>query len=275
MQILFGITFLGIITGLFGFVFHAFGKEKKFFVVATIATLIGFISLTALIITQAISNGINQIQPYTILAWFMLLTYFVSENKYRMRILGALIMPIVTIAILTPIFTGTKSDISTSTMKSEFFTSLHVVLILASLTLFFLASAEAVIYILKARALKSHDSSALDESLPALEKLEKIFLGTFNLGWITMTSGLLIALLSVDYSSKNWAFDAKIIWGVTIWVFYTILFFLHMMKKIDPRNLTRSVTVLFVVVITFWIALSTNKIGPASKVPTQTEQGAL
>ncbi|MCH2207011.1 MAG: cytochrome c biogenesis protein CcsA [Lentisphaerales bacterium] len=273
MQILFGIAFLGIITGLIGFIFHAFGKEKKYFVAATFGTLVGFIGLTTLLVIQGFSQGFSQIQPYNILAWFMLLTYFFAENKYRMRILGALFMPVVTITMITPIITGTKKAVSTTTLKSQFFTDLHVVLILVSLTLFFLAFSEAVIYILKVRALKAHNSTALDDRLPSLEKLETIFLGTFNIGWISMTCGLLIALLSIDYSSNEWANDTKIIWGLAIWVFYSILFFMHMMKKIDPRNLARSVTFLFVVVITFWVALSINAIGPTASQPA-IEQGA-
>ena len=274
MQILFGIAFLGIITGLIGFIFHAFGKEKKYFVAATFGTLVGFISLTILLLIQGFSKGFNEIQPYNILAWFMLLSYFFAENKYRMRILGALFMPIVTITMIAPIITGTEKAVSTITLKSQFFTDLHVVLILVSLTLFFLAFSQAVIYILKIRALKAHNSSALDDRLPSLEKLEAIFLGTFNLGWITMTSGLLIALLSIDYSSNDWASDTKIIWGCAIWAVYTILFFMHMTKKIEPRNLARSVTFLFVAVISFWIALSTKTIGSTVKTPQATEEGA-
>lgn len=273
MQILFGIVFIGIITGLIGFVFHAFGKDKKYFAIATIATLIAFVSLTIMMVTQGVQEGFSEIKPYNILAWFMLLAYFIAENKYRMRILGSLFVPIVTITMLTPVFTGKKA-VSTMTLKSEFFTNLHIVLILVSFTLFFLAFSEAVIYILKIRALKSHDSSALDDRLPSLEKLEKIFLGTFNLGWMLMTAGLIIALLSVDYSSKDWAYNSKIIWGLIIWVCYSILFFLHMMKKIEPRNLARAVTFLFVVVITFMIALSSNSIGPLGSNSQSIEKGA-
>ena len=104
MKVLFGIAFLGIFTGLFGFVFHAFGREKKYFVAATISTLVGFISLTALIIWQGLANGFKPVdflnQPYNILAWLMLVTYFFAEYKFKIRILGALFIPIVAILIV-------------------------------------------------------------------------------------------------------------------------------------------------------------------------------
>jgi ABC-type uncharacterized transport system permease subunit len=265
MQILFGIAFLSIITALFGFVFHAFGREKKYFSVATLATLVSFLCLTVLIIMQGIHYGFkptNYIsQPCNILAWLMLATYFFAENKYRMRILGALFIPIVTITMLVPIFGGPKTSLSSTALKGEFYINLHILLLVSSFTLFFLAFSEAVFYILKARALKAHNSTALDERLPSLEKLEKVLIGTFNLGWITMTAGLLISVISSILSQSGFAFNAKIIWGLGIWIFYTFLFFMHIMKKIDTRNLARSVTFLFIIVITFWVALSANAIG--------------
>ena len=276
MQIIFSISFLSIITGLFGFVFYAFEGHKKYFRVATIATLLSFLTLTILIIWQAIiydNNTANYLaHPCKILAWFMLAAYFYSEYKFKIRILGALLIPIITVLLLVPALSGQAAPVVQRTFSSSFFVTLHVLLLLASFTFFFLAFSMAIIYIIKTRALKSQKSRAIDEDLPSLGKLQKILIGTFKLGWMTMTAGLLITVLSLATSDGKLVFDAKIVLGFSLWFFYTILFLLYQTNKMGTRSLARGVTFFFLLVMGFWLAYSFNILGNQQVPPQQSNQ---
>ena len=280
MKIAFAISFLSLIVGLICFIFHAFGGEKKYFKVATLSTLISTLSLTVLIILEGINYGFKPVdflgQPCNILAWMMLITYFFAEYKFKVRILGALFIPIVALLMLIPAFTGEVDPHSLGTLNSPFFINLHVALLLISFVFFFLTFSQAVIYIIKTRALKNHKSEALNNELPSLGKLQKMFENTFNLGWITMTAGFILAILNIAVSDSSLEIDPKIILGSIIWIVYSILFFACQAGKIGPRNLARSVTFLFVVVLAFWVAFSMKFIGPGKKAPEQppVEKGA-
>lgn len=269
MTIAFAISLLSLIVGLIGFIFYGFDGQRKYFRVATFATLVSTIALTVLIILQGFSYGFRPVDllvnPCNILAWLMLVTYFFAAYKFKIRILGALFIPIVAVLMIIPAF-GKKVDPHTvSTLQSPFFINLHVLLLMVSFVLFFLTFSQAVIYILKTRALKSHHSEALDTELPSLGKLQKIFENTFNLGWISMTVGFILAILNIAVSKTSLELDLKITSGLAIWIAYSILFFTYQAGRIDTRNLARSVTFLFIAVLGFWLALSMNLIGPGTK----------
>ena len=261
MKIAFAISFLSLMIGLIAFIFHAFGRDKKYFRVATLATLLSTLSLTILIILQGAKYGFKPVdylaQPCNILAWIMLVSYFYAEYKFKIRILGALFIPIVAILMLVPAFTGPVPE-SVETLKSPFFINLHVALLLTSFAFFFLAFALAVIYIIKTRALKSHTSEALNDDLPSLGKLQKIFESVFYLGWITMTVGFILAILNIAISESSLNLDPKIIFGSVLWIIYSILFFAYQANKIATRNLARSVTFLFIAFLAFWVAFSSK-----------------
>ena len=276
MVTVFSISFLSVITGLFGFVFYAFEGNKKYFKIATLATLLSFVSLTALIIMHGLEYGFRPTdyisQPCFILAWLMMLAYFFAEYKYKIRILGALFIPIVTIFLMIPVFTGVDAPVAEKTFSNSFFVNFHIILLLASFTFFFLAFAQAIIYLIKIRALKKHKSRAIDEDLPSLGKLEKILLGTFNLGWITMTAGLLIAILGA-FSDKNLDINTKVIMGSVLWAIYSILFILYQINKLSTRNLARSVTFLFILFMGFFICYSAHGDPESGEKPQQVLKG--
>ena len=279
MKAAFAISFLCLMVGLIGFIFHAFGKEKKYFRIATLSTIGCVLSLTVLIILQGMKFGFKPVdflaQPYHILAWVMLVFYFFAESKFKIKIMGALFIPIVAILMIIPAFTGPVPE-SVETLKSPFFINLHVALLISSFALFFLAFAQAVIYIIKTRALKSHTSSALDDDLPSLGKLQKILESTFNIGWITMTVGFILAILNVAISESSLEPDPKIIFGSVIWIIYSILFFAHQAGKLGTRNMARAVTVLFIAFLAFWLLFSSNFTGSGDKEPEKpaVEKGA-
>lgn len=262
MNAAFAVSILCLIVGLIGFIFHAFGREKKYFRIATYSTIISVLALTVLIILQGVKYGFRPVdylsQPCNILAWFMLVAYFFAEYKFKIRILGALFIPIVAVLMLIPAFSGQPAAESVETLQSPFFINLHVALLLISFAFFFLAFAMAVIYIIKSRSLKLHKSIALDDDLPSLGKLKKIFESTFSIGWVTMTSGFILAILSIAVSKSSLEIDPKIIFGSALWIFYSILFFAYQAGRISPRNLARTVTFLFLAFLAFWIAFSSN-----------------
>ncbi|NQZ56640.1 MAG: cytochrome c biogenesis protein CcsA [Lentisphaeraceae bacterium] len=257
MKVLFIIALLGMISGAICFVFHAFGKGKKYFTIGTLSSLLSLICLGILTVYQGSKFGFLE-QTHNILACFLLALYFYAEFRYRMRLLGALVAPITLILMFVPLISGNPSTISSAALQSNFFLILHVILILLSLALFFISFALAVIYILKTRALKAHKSLAFDGRLPSLSKLQNIFVATFNLGWIVMTAAIVVVGLYLLGNDTDPATAVKNIGGTVIWAIYTILFILYSIKKINTRSLARTVTFFFLIVISFWIFYALN-----------------
>ena len=136
MKIAFAISFLSLLTGMICFIFHAFGHGKKYFRIATISTLVSLVALTVLIIMQGAVHGFKPVdflsQPAYIIAWVMLITYFLAEYKFRIRVMGSLFIPIIAIIMLLPGLGNSPEPVTRNTLNSPFFINLHVVLLIAS-----------------------------------------------------------------------------------------------------------------------------------------------
>ena len=81
-----------------GFCTHALRRDKKSFVFGTLSSLAGFAGLTALLIMQVFSTGMDNL---LLTNWIMAVIYYYTAYKTKNRLLGTAFMPIVLVLMLS------------------------------------------------------------------------------------------------------------------------------------------------------------------------------
>ena len=249
MDVLFKISLPFATIGLLAFIYYTFIKKQSVFTTATIASLISFICLTVILVGMMMDFGLHisfvQSSRYLIFSWLIMAIYFMAEFRYKIRLLGSILMPIAMTLMLISTFADKNSAGVTLHLGSTA-TLIHIALVLVGLTLLFLSFAASLLFLTKRKALKQHRSTALDERLPPLTKLKGLMEISFYAGFPALTVGLILGIVYAGSVLQNgWFWDSKIIWGLINWLIYSILFLLHQLGRVDSRALARGIVLLF------------------------------
>ena len=248
--------------GLLGFIYYTFRRQRYIFVIATISSLITFIIISIVLLSVTVQYGpgsafVNGAR-YLTFAWVIMLIYFLAEFRYRVRLLGSILMPIALMLMIISLFDNQGSENARITI-SDYTTITHVTLVLIGFGLLFLAFASAILYFLKRNALKKHLESAVDDQLPALSILRRIMETAFYAGFPAFTIGIILGIVYAgSVLSSGWIWDSKILIGLINWFFYSILFFLRQSEKISPKTFASCIILLFIFIISSFLFTTHN-----------------
>lgn len=251
------LPFIG--AALLGFLYYAFRREPRVFAVATICSFVAFACLTADLLALFALNGFGLVAAgkarYVLGAWSLMLAYFLAEYRFRVRLLGPLLMPAALVAMLLSMFMRDAPVQVAHIPGLRLFLVLHLVLLFSAVSLLFLAFAGALLYLAKTRALKRRAAAALDGSLPGLDTSRRILVLAVNWGFPLFTAGLMLGMLyAAEVLHGAWLTDPKILPSLLIWVLYAGLFALHQNRRVSDTGLARSVLGLFAAVVLVFVA---------------------
>ena len=260
MDLLFNISLPFATIGLLAFIYYTFTRERMVFTTATVSSVISFLLLSIILAGMIIEYGLDisfvQSSRYLIFAWFIMAIYFVTEFRYRIRLLGSILMPIALMLMLVSLFADNHaSGIVVSFGGGAIL--IHITLVLIGLTMLFLSFAAASLFLVKRNALKNHRFAALDDRLPPLTQLKGLMEMSFYGGFPVLTVGLILGIVYAgSLLHGGWVWDSKIIWGLINWFIYSILFLLRQSGRVNNQVLARGIVVLFLFIITSFILTS-------------------
>ena len=261
IDLLFKISLPFTTLGLLAFIYYTFSKENRVFAVATMASVIAFLCLSFILVIMIANYGLGisfvQGARYLIFSWLIIVVYFLAEFRYKIRLLGSVLIPIALMLMLISSFAD-KHTTGIVIPFGSLVTFIHIGLILVGLALLLLSFASALLYLAKRRDLKNHRSVALDEEwLPSLTKLKGLMEMSFNAGFPAFTVGLILGIIYAGSVLKSgWIWDSKIIWGLINWFIYSALFFLRQLSRLNNRTLARGIVLLFIFIIASFLLAS-------------------
>ena len=252
-QSLFTISYLFLTCGVISFIFYSFNKRQSSFVIGTFATLISTLCLflCLLINFKSYHYSFDAIlnSPYKYFSFLIIISYFVVEFRWKVRLLSLLMLPVSLLTMTLSAFYDVK--ISThNVFTNNIFTYLHVSLLMISFSLILLSFSSSVIYILKNSHLKKHNSP---DNLPALEKITKMIVIPFNIGWVSMTIGILLSVISLEEITN---IKLKTSLGGVVWIIYSFYFIRHNFSKNSFMSLAKGTIILFILLIIFFLFTS-------------------
>lgn len=142
---------------------------------------------------------------------------------------------------------------------SSVWTSLHVVVALASYGAFALAFLSALLYLVAQRSLKHHAASTLLGFMPSLEAMARLNVRAIGVGVILLVAGLVVGYLqarSLYPGQRAWRVDPKIILTTLTVVAYAAVLVLSGRPAFKGRRTAlASVFSFALVVTTFWASV--------------------
>jgi ABC-type uncharacterized transport system permease subunit len=281
LNILFIVSVPFAIIGLLAFTCYVFYRKDSVFSTATITSLLAFVCLTLMLIGVAAVESpaalVARGNRYLCLAWMIMLTYFFVEYRYRIRLLGSILMP-AAIALMLASFFSRPDEAQQARDMTDQILALHLSFVFMSFATLFVSFAGAVLFIIKTRALKDHRLLSIDNRLPPLTTLQKLMTTAFNIGFPLLTAGLLVGIIFASSThGADWLQDMQVLIGIGIWVFYAMLFFMHHRKLLADVPLARCIIAMItVVVLVYGLSSYDRDDMPSATIenPEQTIHGA-
>ena len=204
---------------------YLMGRREGFWRLSTLMTQGGWACHTVALVVRGVEMGrpplLTLPEAVSVVIWAAVLLELWAERQYRVKVLGAFVLPVVLILGLA-LPTGLRALVFGSGLRSAW-VWIHVVLALLGLGALVLNFAGAVMYVLQERQLKARRPGAVYYRLPSLETLDRLTYRTLTLGFPFLTAGLLLgALWGSAAAGRALAFDPLTILSVVMWIVYAM-----------------------------------------------------
>lgn len=217
-----------------GFTFHTFNILHRFITA-------GYLPIT----------GMHQASSFY--AWCIVIIYFVLNFRYKANILGAFILPIVFIFMLSSsIFPKEIKPLSPVLQSSWLW--IHTLFAFLGNASFAVASALGVMYLIQRKLLKSKQVHGLSKRLPSLQTIDELNYKLINLGFPLLTLAIITGAIWAETAwGTFWRWDPKEVWSLITWFVYAIIIHIRLRSGWRGRHAAiLSIVGFLTVLVTFF-----------------------
>ena len=165
----------------------------------------------------------NLHEALSFFAWAIIGVYFLLYLKYRLEVLAAFISPVaVVLMVLASLFP--KEIVPVAPVLESFWLPIHVTLAITGNSMFALAFAAGVMYLIQERQIKSKRIGAFYRRLPALKVLDDLNYRCLTIGFPLLTLGMITGSIWAESAwGSYWRWDPKETWSLITWFLYAAL----------------------------------------------------
>lgn len=245
------ISYLGASIGYFVYLAY-----RKHFVsiAATSAVGLGLLAHTVMIGIRSSETGHG---PYTssfevalFCSWVIVLIYFLTEWKYKIKDLGAFVIPIVFTIMLFSAFLSKEVPLAQDS-GATFWMTLHRTLSILGYAAFSIAFAAGIMYLIQEHQVKSKKLGIMYFRMPSLEVLDDLNFKVITIGFPLFTLGFMTGAIwnaKTDQSIFSW--DIQKTWPlVVVWIIYGLVFFGRFAVGLRGKKAAQGAILGFVAVI--------------------------
>ncbi len=194
---------------------------------ATWLAALGFFTQTLFVLFRGLESGYlpitNLFEALNFFAWAIVFSYFVVMYSFRVRIVGAIVFPIVLLLMVFSLTLEREIVPLIPALQSKWLW-FHTTLCFLGDAFFVLAFAGGVLYLLQERQLKSHAPGTFSRRLPSLDLLDRFHYRCVTLGFPLLTLGIITGAIWAEYAwGSYWSWDPKEIWSLITWLIYAAL----------------------------------------------------
>ena len=233
------------------------GKKASSKVIFVIAA-IGFLFHTINIIIRYIEGShipiTNLHEASSFFVWCIVILFFIIETRYKIDLMGAFIMPIVLIFMLSSSMFRREITVSLDPVLKSYWFGIHTTLAFLGDAAFAMACGIGVMYLIQERYLKSKHLSRLFQRLPSLQVLDEINYRLITIGFPLLTLAIITGVIWANTAwGTYWRWDPKEVWSLITWIIYALV--LHLRLTIGWRGKKAailSIAGFLVVIFTFF-----------------------
>ncbi len=201
----------------------------------------------------------NLYEATAFIMWTIVAGFLVVGLWPRLRFLGAFASPLLFVLGVFALIPDMDPEIAKGTKHnfSGALGSLHKTLLLLSFGAFGLSAVAAAMFLMQEHDLKLHRFRAILSKLPPLQRLEQTMAGLLWVGFGLLTLGLGASSAYHFQLEKTASLgDPMVIWMLGVWVFYSVLLFLHWRQVQSGRRIAWGALGSFLfMMLTFWGAM--------------------
>ena len=183
----------------------------------TMFAIFTFVFLTLSMVFRAILTGhgpfSNMFEFSVSFAWGIVLAYLYVEARYRMRVLGVVVMPWAVALLAYAAFIPRDANPLVPALQNSLLLTVHVAVAIISYGCFAVAFGTAVLYLIQKRIRSS--------ALPRAEVLDEVGYRTVMIGFPFMALVIILGALWADVAwGTYWSWDPKETASLVTWLLY-------------------------------------------------------
>lgn len=214
---------LGLILSIFGF----WTKREVFVRFALAMVACGFalhsISLVLLSVERQHFPITNLPESLCFFAWCISLTFIVASIRYRIKVLGAFILPLVSLLTISSQLIWEENQAIPGPLNSVW-VHFHVTVAFLAYAAFFLTFVAGVMYLIQERELKEKNFHFLYFRLPSLQVCDELLLRSLFVGFVAMSLAIVSgAIYAQEAWGRFWNWDPKETASLITWGIYLVL----------------------------------------------------
>jgi len=253
-KLFFNLSLLSYLTASLGYFIYLVHRKHFVAVISTVAVIIGLVLQTAVMGLRASVTGHG---PYTtsfevafFCAWLIVLVYFFVEWRYKIKDLGAFVIPLVFLILLYSTF---LSQEALKAPKSDLtlWITLHRSLSIVGYAAFAVAFGAGIMYLIQEHQVKSKKLGIMYFRMPSLETLDNLNYKVITVGFPLFTLGFMTgSLWNVQTHQPFYKWDIiKTMPLVVTWLIYSLIFFGRMLVGWQGKKAAQGAIIGFIAVI--------------------------
>ncbi|MDI6704307.1 MAG: c-type cytochrome biogenesis protein CcsB [bacterium] len=218
-EIYLGLSFFSYLLATLFYVGLQLFKHNLIGIFATSITTLGFLSHTIGLIlrTKEASHPpfTNMYESVVFFSWAIILIYLFIEHRFKSKIIGIFVLPIVLLAIgYASVLPGEYKEVRPIVPALQsFWLPIHVSTCFLSYACFAIAFCTSLIYLLKERF--------GFKRIPDTEFLDQITYRVVSFGFLLLTFGIITGAIWANYAwGRYWGWDPKETWSLVTWLIY-------------------------------------------------------
>lgn len=195
-------------------------------------TLAGFIIHFAGIVVKGVEGGgvpVDNLRGILfLLAWAAISIYLLAHFRFRMEVIGIVILPLVSVlmlvSLLLPARVGQSRLPELSAGLEMAVRSIHIVPAILGVSMLFLTFTASLLYLVQERALKARRPLEFFLKLPSLERCEKLAHQSLTWGFALLTFVVVTGVVTASYGPhEDWRFVLQEKWSILAWLIFAVV----------------------------------------------------
>lgn len=226
----FNIALISYLTASLEYFLYLVYRRPIISTLATVTVGVGLLSHTVIMGLRSSQTGHG---PYTtsfevaiFFAWMIVVAYFVTEWKYKIKDLGSFVIPLVFFILLYAAFLS--KDVSlVPEGAGHLWMTLHRTLSVLGYSAFVIAFAAGLMYLIQEHQVKSKKLGIMYFRMPSLEVLDNLNYKVIAVGFPLFTVGFLTgSIWNTKLNLPLLSWDILKTWPlVIVWLIYAVIFF--------------------------------------------------
>lgn len=187
----------------------------------------GFTLHTLFVLMRLIQGGHMPVtslhEAASFFAWNVVLVFFIIEIKYKVGLLGAFILPVAFILMLSSSILPREIN-PLSPVLQNYWLWVHTLLAFTGDAAFAVACCVGVMYLIQEHFVKAKKLGGLFHRLPSLRVLDEVNYRLITIGFPLLTLAILTgAVWAQGVWGTFWRWDPKEVWSLITWFFYALI----------------------------------------------------